>query len=298
MMRACRRGRDALAAIALAAGALLLVAARPARAEVTIDYESGSGGCEEAAGYFPEDDSLEATRARQRCRLETFAQRMQNDRLQKEIEAESERDKLVQSWLDKQNIPARVFRRIWLDGYLGGGVTTYGLAAGAVILPWLEAELSLGRRDLNGLINNGSAYFQDSRTCLGGRFKWLMFSRGNVTPFISMGVFFCNANVALNSFGGITPSGPLGTPNLPTNGNGTANAHLLGAGAGVTWTDNSGLHASLEYLFTYAFYAQAVLNDMNHTEDTNLTSAWSDRLATERNGFRVQVGYAFWTRPC
>ena len=188
-----------------------------------------------------------------------------------------------------------MFRRIWVDGYLGGGVTTYGLAAGAVILPWLEAELSLGRRDLNGMIdlNNNSAYFQDSRTCWGGRFKGLMRSRGNVTPFISAGVFFCDANAALTVYGPniLTPGGS--TNIAPGTSNGSAGAHLVGAGAGVSWTDNSGLHASLEYLFTYAFYAQAVLADMNHTEDTNLTTAWSDRLGTERNGFRVQVGYAF-----
>ncbi len=291
MMRVSRRihGRGhALAALGLAASAVLLVAASPARAELTIDHDPGSGGCVEAAGYFPEDQSREATRARQRCRLELFDERMENDRTQKEGQSEKDRDKIVQSWMDKQNIPARVFRRIWLDGYLGGGVTTYGLAAGVVILPWLEAELSLGRRDLDGFINNSAAFFQDSRTCWGGRFKGLMRGRGNVTPFVSAGVFFCDANTALTSytttFTGAGPGGPS---------SGSAAAHLVGAGGGVTWTDNSGLHASLEYIFTYAFYSQAVLNDMNHTEDPNLTTAWSDRLATERNGFRVQVGYAF-----
>ena len=194
-----RRGTDAVAAVALAAGALL-VAARPARAELTIDHEPGGGGCDEAATYFPEDQSRAAIHARQRCRLETFEQRMQNERLQKEIQAENERDKLVQAWLDKQEIPVRVFKRVSLDGYLGGGITTYGLAGGVVMLPWLEAELSIGRRDVDGLVNAG--YFQDSRTCWGGRFKFDLRSRGNLTPFISSGVFFCNANVALNSFGG------------------------------------------------------------------------------------------------
>jgi hypothetical protein len=115
-------------------------------------------------------------------------------------------------------------------------------------------------------------------------------SRGNLTPFISSGVFFCNANVALNSFGGIAPGGGS---IAPTNGNGTANAHLVGAGAGMAYMDKTGLHASVEYIFTYAFYTQATLGDTAHTEDPNLTSAWSDRLGTEQNGFRVQVGYAF-----
>jgi hypothetical protein len=284
--RQCR-GRDAVAAVALAAGALL-VTARPARAELTIDHEPGGGGCDEAATYFPEDQSRAAIHARQRCRLETFEHRMQYERLHKEIQAENERDKLVQAWLDKQEIPVRVFKRVSLDGYLGGGITTYGLAGGVVMLPWLEAELSIGRRDVDGVVNAG--YFQDSRTCWGGRFKFDLRSRGNLTPFISSGVFFCNANVALNSFG--TTFGPTGTPNV-SNGNGTANAHLLGAGAGMSYMDKSGLHASLEYIFTYAFYTQATLSDTVHTEDPNLTSAWSDRLGSEQNGFRVQVGYAF-----
>lgn len=292
MMRESRRRRGrgrAPAALGLAASAVVLAAAPPALAELTIDHEPGAGGCVEAAGYFPEDQSREATRARQRCRLELFDERMEHDRTQKDIQSEKDRDKMVQSWMDNQNIPARVFRRIWLDGYLGGGVTTYGLAGGVVILPWLEAELSLGRRDLDGYINNGTAYFQDSRTCWGARFKGLMRGRGNVTPFASAGVFFCDANAALTSYSflGIGPTGPNG-PSA-----GSAQAHLIGAGVGLTWTDGSGLHASLEYIFTYAFYTQAVLNDMNHTEDANLTTAWSDRLATERNGFRVQVGYAF-----
>jgi hypothetical protein len=285
MNRRQRSGIDAMAAVTLAAGALL-VAAHPARAELTIDHEPGGGGCDEAATYFPEDQSHAAIHARQRCRLETFEQRMQNERLQKEIQAENERDKLVQSWLDKQEIPVRVFKRVSIDGYLGGGITTYGLAGGVVMLPWLEAELSIGRRDVDGQLSAG--YFQDSRTCWGGRFKFDLRSRGNLTPFISSGVFFCNANVALNSFGGLN-SGLGG----PTNGNGTANAHLIGAGAGMSYMDKSGLHASLEYIFTYAFYTQATLSDTAHTEDPNLTSAWSDRLGSEQNGFRVQVGYAF-----
>lgn len=291
MMRESRRLHGHGRALGLAASAALLMAAAPARAELTVDHEPGAGGCVEAASYFPEDQSRDATRARQRCRLELFEERMENDRVQKEIQAEKDRDKMVQTWMDKENIPARVFRRIWLDGYLGGGVTTYGLAAGVVMLPWLEAELSLGRRDLDGYINNSTAFFQDSRTCWGGRFKGLMRGRGNVTPFVSAGVFFCDANAALTSYSTtFTVAGPTG-PTGPSAG--SAGAHLLGAGAGVSWTDNSGLHASLEYIFTYAFYSQAVLNDMNHTEDPNLTTAWSDRLATERNGFRVQVGYAF-----
>ena len=286
-----RRGRDVAATIAVAAGAVLLAAPRPARAELTIDHEPGSGGCAEAATYFPEDQSREATRARQRCRLERFEQRIEQDRLQKEIQAENDRDKLVQTWMDKQDIPVRVFRRIAVDGYLGGGVTTYGIAASAVMLPWLEFELSVGRRDLDGSVSNG--YLQDSRTAWGGRFKFLLRGRGNLTPFLSSGLFFCNANVAGTLYSQAPPTSGPGGFGSATNDNGTANAHLFGTGGGLAWMDKSGFRASVEYIFTYAFYTQATLNDATHTEDANLTTAWTDRLSSAHHGFRVQVGYAF-----
>jgi hypothetical protein len=290
------RARARMGVFGLAAAASVLLTARAARAELTIDHDPAASGCDEAAAYFPEDESPPARRARERCRLENFEQRIEAEHRQQEIQADDTREKLVESWLEKQAVPVRVFRRYSIDGYLGGGVTTYGLAASGVLLPWLEAELSVGRRDLTGLVNGGTASFQDSRTCLGGRFKWLMFSRGNVTPFASVGVFDCSANVQLTSFGP-TPYGQglPGTPNTQPAGPsaGNAAAHLVGAGGGITWTDKSGLRASAEYIFTYAFYTQGVLNDAMHTLDPNLAGAWTDRLATERNGFRIQVGYAF-----
>jgi len=293
--RPARAHRRACAlALGFAAGAGVLLTARGGRAELTVDHETGASGCSEAAAYFPEDESPESTRARKRCRLETFEQRLDDDRLQKEIQAENDRDKTVETWVDKQDIPVRVFRRYAIDGYLGSGVTTYGLAVSGVLLPWLEAELSLGRRDLNGSISNG--YFQDSRTCWGGRFKWLMRSHGNLTPFASVGALDCSATVQLTSYNVGPTIGPLppGTPNTFSGTNaGSAAAHLVAGAAGLAWMEKSGVRASVEYVFTYAFYTQAVLNDAMHTLDPNLAGAWTDRLATERNGFRVQVGYAF-----
>ena len=57
----------------------------------------------------------------------------------------------------------------------------------------------------------------------------------------------------------------------------------------MSYMDKSGLHASVEYIFTYAFYTQATLSDTAHTEDPNLTSAWSDRLGSEQTDFAYRL---------
>jgi hypothetical protein len=76
-------------------------------------------------------------------------------------------------------------------------------------------------------------------------------------------------------------------------GLGTAAAHLVTASAGLAWMEKSGLRVSFEYVYTYAFYSQATLDDAAKTEDPNMRTAWSDRLESDRGGIRVQVGYGF-----
>ncbi len=283
-----------LVPLGLTAGWMLL-SAGAARASLTIDHQTGADGCTEAATYFPEDDSSEALRARRRCRLETFEQKMDEDRVQKAIEVQGQHDKLVDSWVQKQNIPVRVFKRNAIDAYVSGGVTSYGLAVGGVILPWLEAELWIGRRNVNESTLDG--YFQDSRTCGGGRFKWLMISHGNLTPFASLGAGGCAANMAFTSYnyGPTTgvPGGPIFVGATINSSAGSGVAHLATGSAGLAWMDKSGLRASLEYVFAYAFYSQATLNDMGRTQDPTLQKEWDDRLASDRGGVRLQVGYAF-----
>jgi hypothetical protein len=278
------------------AGGGMVLSAGAARASLTIDHQSGADGCTEAATYFPEDDSPEALRARRRCRLETFERKMDDDRVQKAIEVQGQHDKLLESWVQKQNIPVRVFKRNAVDAYVSGGVTSYGLAVGGVLLPWLEGELWIGRRNVNGDTLDG--YFQDSRTCGGGRFKWLMLGHGNLTPFASLGAAGCAANMAFTSYNygpttGVGPGGPVFVGTTFTNLAGSGVGHLVTGSAGLAWMDKSGLRASLEYVFAYAFYSQATLNDMGHTQDPTLQKEWDDRLASDRGGVRLQVGYAF-----
>ena len=283
-----RRGR-ALGMAALLAALPLVVASSPARAAVEVDHQGSDDGCAEADTYFPEDESPEATRARLRCRSETFARQLEEDRQRKEAEAENQRDKNLQTWMKKQEIPVRVMRRNSVDLYGGGGLTSYGIAVGWLLLPVLEAELWIGRRNVSQWISTG--YFQDSRTCAGGRFKWLVRSRGNLTPFASIGAADCWANISFEPYNFGVPQDGSAPP--PTGGLGTAAAHLATASAGLTWMEKSGLRASLEYVYTYAFYDQTTLDDAARTQDAGMRAAWGQRLESDRGGVRVQVGYGF-----
>ena len=131
-------------------GALaMMVATGQARAVVDVDHQPGADGCSEADTYFPEDESPEATRARLRCRSETFARQLEEGRQRKEADAEDQREKNLATWMKKQEIPVRVMRRNAVDLYASGGLTSYGVAGGWVLLPVLEAELWIGRRNVS-----------------------------------------------------------------------------------------------------------------------------------------------------
>jgi hypothetical protein len=281
-----RRGSAGLVLV----GALLV--ARRAPAALTIEHQPGGDGCAEAATYFPEDSSALAQRARRRCRLEIFERQLEEKRLRSDALADQRRDRVVEKWMEAQEIPNRVVRRNFVDLFAAGGLTSYGLAVGGVFLPWLEGELWGGRRSVAESLSNGTGYLWDSRTCLGGRLKWLMRGRGNVTPFTSLGAAGCSAHVQFNPYVSAVAF-PGGDPTNVSTSDGDGSAHLATASAGLTWTEKSGFRASLEYAFAYAFYTQATLNDKTRTEDVNLRTAWESRLTTDRAGVRLQVGYAF-----
>ena len=277
--------------LAPATGALaMVVATGQARAVVDVDHQPGEDSCTEADTYFPEDESPEATRARLRCRSETFARQLEEGRQRREAEADNQREKNLQAWMKKQEIPVRVMRRNAIDLYGSGGLTSYGVAGGWVLLPMLEAELWIGRRNVSQWISTG--YFQDSRTCAGARFKWLMRSRGNLTPFASAGAADCWANVSYEPYNFGVPTRD-GAPPPATGGLGTAAAHVATASGGLAWMEKSGIRASLEYVYSYAFYTQTTLDDMARTQDASMRAAWGQRLESDRGGLRLQVGYAF-----
>ena len=268
-------------------GGLLL--SHPARAAVSVEHHADVDGCAQASAYFPEDLSVEATRARRQCRLETFERRLDEHRARAAVQSDKRQDQLLETWLERQEIPARVVHRNSIDFFLSNGLASYGLALGGLLFPWLEAEAWVGKRSVSESTSTGN--FSDSRTCLGGRFKWLMRAHGNLTPSSSLGAADCSAHVQFDPyfFGG--PVQPGGPPTSSAAGDGAA--HLFMATAGVAWMEKSGFRVSLEYVFSYAFYTQATLNDQARTQDANLRAAWESRLTSDRHGVRLQVGYAF-----
>jgi hypothetical protein len=268
--------------------AALAGASAPAAGATGIERLPPVDACAAAATFAPDDLGPAAAQARRRCRLEMFEQRLQAERVQREAAQSDWEDRAVQTWMQKQGVPARVLRRNAVDLFGSGGLVSYGLAVAGVLLPSLEAEVWVGRKEASSGSDNWSA--DDTRNCIGGRFKWLLLKHGDLTPFASGGVAFCSATLT-----GAYGSGP---PDLLGNGSssdggGNATAHLATAGVGLTWTDKSGFRASIEYVYAYAFYTQAQTDDPMKTEDQNLRDGWTQRLKSERHGARFQVGYAF-----
>jgi hypothetical protein len=291
---AARRGIG-LAARAGALATILVLAAGGggARAALSVQYEPGVDGCTQAGSFSAEDQSEEAQRARLRCRNEQFARQLEDERQRQEAQRDQNSEQNLEAWMTKQDIPVRVMHRNAIDLYAGGGLTSYGITGSWLLLPPLEAEVWFGRRNVSEPISTG--YLQDSRSCIGGRFKWLVRDHGNLTPLASAGLAECWANVAYDPYNFFV-TGPTFLSNgqpAPSSAAGTAAAHVVTATAGLTWMDKSGLRASVEYLFAYAFYTQGTLNDAARTQDSNLRGAWEQRLTSDRSGVRLQVGYAF-----
>jgi hypothetical protein len=267
--------------------------ARPVAAALTIDHGPVLDGCTEAASYTEDDQSAEATRARRRCRLENFDRKLAFERDKKLAQQNAGQTEAIQIWMQREQIPARVMHRNSIDLFASGAMISYGLAGGWLVWPNLEIELWIGR-------GSGTSYdplgtLTDSRTCAGGRTKWLMARRSNLTPFLSAGVAGCRAAVQFYRYqsgplppGGIGSNvGPAATPN------GDATAHDATVAAGLTWMDNSGFHLSFEYGYSYAFYTQAQRDEPLRPQDADMRGAWQRQLAADRRGVRAQVGYAF-----
>jgi hypothetical protein len=270
----------------LAAG--MTVAPAAAAAAPGIDRQPGVEGCAEAATFAPDDQSAAAQQARRRCRLEMFDRKLQADQMRAVATQNAYQGQLIDTWMQKQLIPARLMRRNAVDVLIGTGLVSYGVAIAGVLLPNLEGEAWFGRRSVSAYSDSWSA--SDTRNCFGGQLKWLFFSRGNVTPFAGGGVAFCSASLQDSTF---LVNAAFQSSGAPGDGGGDATAHLATGTAGLSWTDKSGFRASIAYVFAYAFYTQARTDDAMKTENDTLRNGWTDRLSAERHGVRFQVGYAF-----
>jgi hypothetical protein len=255
-----------------------------ASAKLTMNRVPGLDPCAEAATYDDEDQSPPAERARRRCRLDEFDRELAEERRRATAEREQAQERAVQAWIAREEIPLRVIRRNAVDGFLSGGLTSYGLAVSGVFLPALEAELWAGWRTRDEIVVSPDFQIvtplRDERTCLGGRAKWLLTDRRNLTPFLSAGVAGCRSNI--NAYVTEAAAGTAG-----------GKAHAVTAGGGVAFMAKSGFRVSAEYFYGRAFYAQVSQRDPMRTHNPQILQVWKQTLTNDRHGVRLQVGYAF-----
>jgi hypothetical protein len=265
----------------------LLLAARTAGATLSAERVPDVDPCVLADSYFPEDQSPEAARARRRCRMAKLERAQAEQEAWAETADRQRQERALAAWTQKAGIPNRVMRRNSIDGLVGSGIVSYGVAVGGIIVPSLEAELWLGRAtDPQVITYTDNPGVGNKRNCLGGRAKWLMLDY-NVTPFFGIGVAGCLAT--LDPPYRIDPN----SGNLISTSGGSGAAHFVTGSVGLTWTEKSGFRLSAEYIFSYAFYTQAQDSAPPQTQDEILRQAWETQLAGTRHGIRLQVGYAF-----
>jgi hypothetical protein len=288
------RGGHALDAAARALGTglilLLVLAAIPvlaagaARAQSFVEEVSGDA-CDRARAFDLNDVGPAAQQARRACRLEHFEYRLAAERRQEVAAGEEASQARVQLWMDRTQ-PARVLRPLAVEGFLSTGVTSYGLTFTWQVLRRLELAARIGWRKLtcpNEISFDGG---DCSRTSLGMGTRWF-FGDQNLSPFLGGGFSVTNAHLQVAS---TMPAATDGGGSGFLAGDGRANAVSGSAGMALS---AQALRMSVEYVFEYAFYTGANLNDPQKTPSEELRIVWRDSLKSDRHGIRFQVGYAF-----
>ena len=253
-----------------------LLAAGAARAQSLVDVVP-EDPCEAARGLDFTDTTPAAEHLRRSCRLQRFENRLESERGQQVAIEEQSREARVQQWIDSTQ-PSRVTHPMGIEGFLGSGLASYGLAFSWDFLRRWEVGAWVGWRPISCVNMYGSSTSSCGRTAFGLRARWYL-SDHEVTPFVDTGLSLMTSNLAL-----ISPSSGY------LDGSGRANS--LAAGAGLALGIHS-FRASIEYIFEYTFYTGTSLNDAKKTPSPELDTALSESLRADRNGVRFQVGYAF-----
>jgi hypothetical protein len=262
-------------------GAALLLVAVTARAQSLVE-EVPEDPCLQARGLAYDDESPPAQEIRRACHLERFERRLTVEREESIATAERTRDARIQRWIDETQ-PARATRPFFVEGFLGTGIATYGIDAGWDVLRNLELAAWLGRRSIScdDIYSPGTANCSRTSFGLGGRWYAMM---TKVTPFLGAGLTVTTAHLQIVSY----PSGG-GAPTLVA-GSGRSNSLAFSGGLQLAI---SAFRLSVEYVYEYAFYTGASANDAKKTPNNDLNNIWSSSLQQDRNGIRVQVGFAF-----
>jgi hypothetical protein len=256
------------------------LAAVGARAQSLVD-EAPEDPCEAARGLAIDDASPSAERLRRACRLEHFEDRLTAERHEQVSIEEQRREDRVQAWIaDTQ--PARVTHPLAVEGFVGTGLAGYGFLFAWDFVKAAEVSAWIGWRPISCQDQYSGTSSSCGRTAFGLKGRWYLTDH-TLTPFLSGGLSLMNSHLQL--YTSSTNSGS----NFAS-GSGTANS--LNAGAGLELGYRA-FRASVEYVFEYTFYTYAALDDAKKTPSSDLDSALVDSLRADRNGFRVQVGYAF-----
>lgn len=265
-------------------GSAVLLLALPstrARAQSLVE-EVPEDPCDRARSLDADDAGPIAQHLRRSCRLERFENRLAAERRQ-QVAADAEvRESNVERWLDATQ-PSRVTHPLSIEGFVGEGLASYGLSFAWDFLRRAELGAWLGWRPISCADQFSTDTANCGRTAFGLGGRWYLNDR-DFSPFIGAG------------FGVMSSHLQIVSANAGSNGSNL----LTGSGRANSVNGEAGLQAwirafrvSLEYVFEYAFYTGANLDDPQKTPSEDLRVALHDSLRNDRNGVRFQVGYAF-----
>lgn len=259
---------------------LSLALAATARAQSLVDVVPDDP-CVRARALAPDDDTADAQHLRRMCRLERFENRLNAERQQELAATEQVRTTRIQRWIDDTQ-PARVTHPFAVEGYLGTGLTTYGLSASWDFLRDAELAASIGRRPIScdSLTTNPG---DCSRTSLGLHGRWYL-TGTRLSIFLSGGFSQTWAHLQIIS------SANGGASTSLVSGSGRANS--VNGGGGLLLAVGA-FRLSVEYVYEHVFYTGASLDDAKKSPSPALDAVWSASLSDDSNGVRFQVGYAF-----
>jgi hypothetical protein len=254
--------------------------ARNARAYTFVD-ELPEDACTRARAFDPQDAGPAAQHARRTCRLDSFEQRMAEERRRALASQQEAHDAWVEKWMVTTQ-PARVLHPMAVELFGGSGITSYGVGFSWNVLRQLELGARVGQRQMSCTDQNNTAA-NCTRTTWGLGLRWI-FGDKDFSPFVGTAFSATSAPLKIVHFDPARGAADY------FDGKGSANSLSVSAGLQLAV---SYLRLSLEYLYEYVFYTGANLNDEQRTPSEDLRVVWADSLQQDRHGVRFQVGFAF-----
>jgi hypothetical protein len=268
-------------AVATTLGLLALLATARRSAAQSFVEEVSDDPCPAARALEPDDMSPPAQRLRRACRLQAFEDRLAAERRRELAADQKTREARIATWAENTQ-PTRALRPIAVEGYVGSGISTYGLVVAWNVLRRLELDARIGWRKMTCWDQFSPDGGDCTRTAMGGGARWFLTDR-DIAPFLAGGFEVTSAHLQI-----LQPSSQGGSSLLTGNGR----AHSVNAGGGFQLAMR-GLRMSLEYVYEHVYYAGATKDDKDMAPSPDLAGVWHDSLYQDRHGVRFEVGYAF-----